>query len=195
MNSQPKSFQSLGLSNLYGRLAALSPLGVYSDAANLLTQVLPYIGSSGALSHMVTRRRAVPRRAKKTGKKAKQTKPSKAVHARKKVEIKKPPSAPSPVVQPPLGGERPARERSRIAVEYIHGNTVIGDLLVTFPQTRTVLARKGLRLEAEDAGDIYLTLDAFSAMNGLKTESVIQELVEVTKERPSVSQLVETPAA
>lgn len=146
---------------------------------------------------MATKRRAVPRRAKKMGKKAKRAKPTKAVHARKKVEIKKPPSAPSPVVQPPLGAERPARERSRIIVENIHGNTVIGDLLVTFPQTRAVLVTRGLRLEAEDAGDIYLTLDAFSAMNGLKTESVILELVEATKEPPTqqpIAQLVASPA-
>ncbi len=146
---------------------------------------------------MATKRRAVPRRTKKTGKKTKHARPSKAVHARK-VEIKKPPSAPSPVGQPPLGAERSARERSRIIVENIHGNTVIGDLLVTFPQTRAVLVTKGLRLEAEDAGDIYLTLDAFSAMNGLKTESVIQELVEATKEPPAqqpVAQVVASPAA
>jgi hypothetical protein len=147
---------------------------------------------------MTTRRRAVPRRAKKTRRKAKQAKPTKAGLARKKVEIKKPPSAASLVVMPSLVVERPARERSRIIVENIHGNTVIGDLLVAFPRTREVLVTKGLRLEAEDAGDIYLTLDAFSAMNGLKTESVIQELVEATKEPPThqpVAQLVVSPAA
>jgi hypothetical protein len=52
-------------------------------------------------------------------------------------------------------------------------------------------------LEAEDAGDIYLTLDAFSAMNGLKTESLVEELLEVAKEplpQQPAAQLVATPA-
>jgi len=83
-------------------------------------------------------------------------------------------------------------------VENIRGDTAIGDLLVTFPRIRDVLVRKGLRLEAEDAGDIYMTLDAFSAMNGLKAESLVQELVEAAKEPPPqqpVTQLVAPPAA
>src|SRR5205807_6901723 len=97
---------------------------------------------------------------------------------------RKSPHVLTPVALPPLGVERPIRERPRITVENIRGDTAIGDLLVTFPRTRDVLVRKGLRLEAEDAGDIYMTLDAFSAMNGLKAESLVQELVEVAKEPP-----------
>jgi|SRR5712664_1740307 len=147
---------------------------------------------------MTTKRRTVTRRAKKSGKKLKQAETGKAGHSRKKVEMKKSPSAPVPVVLPPLGVERPTRERSRITVENIRGDTAIGDLLVTFPRIRDVLVRKGLRLEAEDAGDIYMTLDAFSAMNGLKVESLVQELVEAAKEPPPqqpVAQLLAPPAA
>jgi len=69
-----------------------------------------------------------------------------------------------------------------LTVENIRGETVIGDLLVAFPRTRDVLARNGLKLEAEDAGDIYITLDAFSALNGLKTEILVQALVGIAKE-------------
>jgi hypothetical protein len=61
---------------------------------------------------------------------------------------------------------------------------VIGDLLVSFPRTREVLVRNGLKLEAEDAGDIYMTLDAFSALNELKTEILVQDLVSIAKEPP-----------
>jgi len=55
----------------------------------------------------------------------------------------------------------------------------------------------GLRLEAEDAGDIYMTLDAFSAMKGLKTEKLVLDIVEVAKEplpQPQVPQLASSPA-
>jgi len=136
--------------------------------------------------------------AKKSGKKLRQAKTGKAGHSRKKVEVRKSPHVLTPVALPPLGVERPIRERPRITVENIRGDTAIGDLLVTFPRTRDVLVRKGLRLEAEDAGDIYMTLDAFSAMNGLKAESLVQELVEVAKEPPpqqAVTQLVAPSAA
>jgi hypothetical protein len=147
---------------------------------------------------MATKRRAVTRRAKKSGKKVSQAKTGKASHPRKRVEVKKSPPVLPPVVLPRLDVERPARERSRITVENIRGDTAIGDLLVTFPRIRDVLVRKGLRLEAEDAGDIYMTLDAFSAMNGLKAENLVQELVEAAKEPPPqqpVTQLVAPSAA
>ena len=147
---------------------------------------------------MATKRRAVTRRANKSGKKLRQAKTLKAGHSRKRVEVKKSPPVLPPVVLPRLDIERPARERSRITVENIRGDTAIGDLLVTFPRIRDVLVRKGLRLEAEDAGDIYMTLDAFSAMNGLKAESLVQELVEAAKEPPPqqpVTQLIAPTAA
>jgi hypothetical protein len=41
-----------------------------------------------------------------------------------------------------------------------------------------------LKLEAEDAGDIYITLDAFSALNGLQTEILVRDLVGIAKESP-----------
>jgi hypothetical protein len=147
---------------------------------------------------MATKRRALTRKAKKSGKKPKQAKTRKTSNSRKRVEAKKSPSVLPPAVLVPLDIERPARERSRITVDNIRGDTAIGDLLVTFPRMRDVLVRKGLRLEAEDAGDIYMTLDAFSAMNGLKAENLVQELVEAAKEPPPqqpVTQLVAPPAA
>jgi hypothetical protein len=121
------------------------------------------------------------RKAKKSAKKAKSGKPARAGHPRKRGEIKKPVSVP-PVVLKPLKVEPPVRERYFLTIENIRGDTTIGDLLVSFPRTREVLVKMGLRLEAEDAGDIYMTLDAFSAMNGLKTQSLLEELVEVAKE-------------
>jgi hypothetical protein len=146
---------------------------------------------------MATKRRAVTRKAKKSGKKLRQARTGKADHSRRRVEVKKSLPALALVIVPSLGVERPSRERSKITIQNIGGDTAIGDLLVTFPRIRDVLVRKGLRLEAEDAGDIYMTLDAFSAMNGLKAESLVQELVEAAKEPPPqqpVNQLVAPPA-
>jgi hypothetical protein len=140
------------------------------------------------------------RRAGAKAKKARKAKPAKLVRsakAPKRAETKHP-ATPAPLVQHPLPVEPPAREHYRITIENIRGDTSIGDLLVAFPRTREVLVKKGLRLEAEDAGDIYMNLDAFSAMNGLKTESLVQELVETAKEpapQLPVVQLAAPPAA
>src|SRR5207245_10870313 len=103
---------------------------------------------------MATKRRAVTRRAKKSGKKLRQAKTGKAGHSRKRVEVKKYPPVLPPVVLPRLDIERPARERARITVDNIRGDTAIGDLLVTFPRLRDVLVRKGLSLEADAAGHV-----------------------------------------
>jgi len=119
----------------------------------------------------------------KTKKNAKTARSTGSRKTLKKTETKRP-VASTPLVQPPLTVELPAREHYRITIENIRGDTSIGDLLVAFPRTREILVKKGLRLEAEDAGDIYMNLDAFSAMNGLKTESLVQELVETAKEPP-----------
>src|SRR5438552_12238310 len=146
---------------------------------------------------MASKRHVVSRRTRRAGKKSKPAKPVKAVRGKKKTETKKPPALVPQVAQKAIKAEPPARERYVITVENIRGDTAIGDLLVTFPRTRDVLVRKGLRLEAEDAGDIYMTLDAFSAMNGLKTENLVLDIVEVAKEplpQPPVSQLVAAPA-
>ena len=124
------------------------------------------------------------RKAKKIGKKAKPARGLKGGRTPKKIELRKPQARPAQVVLPPSRVEPPKRERDVMTVGSIRGDTAIGDLLVTFPRTREVLARKGLRLEADDAGDIYMTLEAFSAMNGLNTESLVRELVEVAKEPP-----------
>ena len=146
---------------------------------------------------MVSKRRGAPSRAKKKTKEAKRAKLSKTTKAPKRAETKHL-GTPTPPVQHSLPVELPAREHYRITIENIRGDTEIGDLLVAFPRTREVLVKKGLRLEAEDAGDIYMNLDAFSAMNGLKTENLVQELVETAKEPapqlPAV-QLAAPPAA
>ncbi len=72
----------------------------------------------------------------------------------------------------------------KIAIDRIDGDTIIGDLLVVFPRTREVLRKQGLRLDVEDAGDIYMTLEAFAALKGLKMETLVQELVQASKEAP-----------
>ena len=147
---------------------------------------------------MSGKKRAVVRKTNK--KHAKKAKPAKRVKPRetsKKTLSKNAPAQPSQVIPSPARVEPPAIERSIITIGTIRGDTAIGDLLVAFPRTRDVLVRKGLRLEAEDAGDIYMTLDAFSAMNGLKTENLVLDIVEVAKEplpQPPVSQLVASPA-
>jgi len=146
---------------------------------------------------MTMKKRGAPRKTtKKTGRKGK---PAKALTTRKThktAEPKRPLAVPERVIAQASRVEPPSREHFRMTVGNVRGDTSIGDLLVTFPRTREVLVRKGLRLEADDAGDIYMTLDAFSAMNGLKTESLVQELVEVAKELPpqqSVAPLATPP--
>ncbi len=145
---------------------------------------------------MAHKKKIAQGKAKKRPKsKAKAAKQPKAKIASKKAESRK--AEPRVLVQPITQVERAATEPVRISVQIIRGETAIGDLLVAFPRTREVLVRNGLRLEAEDAGDIYMTLDAFSAMNGLKTESLVQDLVEIAKEPPvqqSVPQLATAPA-
>jgi hypothetical protein len=146
---------------------------------------------------MVTKKRSTHRSAAK--KPTKRTKPAKSVKARKtsrNLETKKPLAAVQ-VIQMPARIDPPVVERPKVTIGTIRGDTIIGDLLVAFPRTRDVLVRTGLRLEAEDAGDIYMTLDAFSAMNDLKTEKLVLEIVEVAKEpmpQPTAPQLAAAPA-
>ncbi len=147
---------------------------------------------------MVSKRRGAASKAKKRKeKRAKPAKPVRSTKTLRRAETKHL-STPTPLVRQPLLVEPSAKEHYRITIENIRGDTVIGDLLVAFPRTREVLVKKGLRLEAEDAGDIYMNLDAFSAMNGLKTESLVQELVETAKEpvfQPAPVQLAAPPVA
>ena len=71
-----------------------------------------------------------------------------------------------------------------IELERIDGETTIGDLIVVFPRTRDVLLKHGLRFDVEDAGYIYMTLNVFSALHGLKLTGLIQELTVASKEVP-----------
>ncbi len=124
--------------------------------------------------------RGKPKR--KTGKKAKPAKKAKPQSPQRKADTRK---TEAPVAIQPLSRVEPLPQASvRITVEKINGETSIGDLLVAFPRTREILVRNGLRLEAEDAGDIYMTLDAFSALNGLKAQTLVQDLISVAKEPP-----------
>ncbi|OLD12805.1 MAG: hypothetical protein AUI50_00200 [Crenarchaeota archaeon 13_1_40CM_2_52_14] len=145
---------------------------------------------------MASRKRVVSRRTRRAGKKSKPFKSVKAGRLKKKTETKKPPALVPQVAQKPIKAESLARERFVITVDNIRGDTAIGDLLVTFPRTRDVLVRKGLKLEAENAGDIYMTLDAFSAMNGLEIVSLVHEIMTVAREpppQPAIAQVVVPP--
>jgi hypothetical protein len=146
---------------------------------------------------MATKKGSARRRPKKkSGTKTKTAKKPKVHLAKRKAETK---IAQAPVSIPPLPRvEAPPQAAVRITVETIRGETAIGDLLVAFPRTREILVRNGLRLEAEDAGDIYMTLEAFSALNGLKPQTLVQELIIVAKEPPPqqvVPQLVASATA
>ena len=121
-----------------------------------------------------TRKKAVTRA--KPAKRAKFSAATKKVET-KNVELSMP-------IKQVVRVESPSRESVKITVESIQGETAIGDLLVAFPHTREVLVRNGLRLEAEDAGDIYMTLDAFSALNGIKAEILVQDLIGIAKGPP-----------
>ena len=94
--------------------------------------------------------------------------------------IQRPPPKPSPVKTSP----EPVREKPdfKINIDRIHGGTVLGDLMVVFPRTREVLKKYGLNLEVDEAGDIYMSLEAFAALKGIRTESVIQELEIASRE-------------
>ena len=145
---------------------------------------------------MAVKKKGVRKQAtKRLARKTKQTRAGKTRAGPKKVESKGSQVPPGQIQQPSIRKELPVTERPRITVANIRGDTTIGDLLVTFPRTREVLVRMGLKLEAEEAGDIYMTLDAFSAMNGLKTEKLVVDIVEGAKEPPpqlTVPQLTPT---
>ena len=104
----------------------------------------------------------------------------------------KPPKPIEPVSQTPprpvpATSEAPRERPSfKIMIERIHGGTVLGDLMVVFPRTRDVLKKYGLNLEVDEAGDIYMSLEAFAALKGLKTDSIIQELEAASKQPPPI---------
>ena len=151
----------------------------------------------------------MPKRNKKSGRKRskkgqkKAKKPSKQSKTNRRpfktLEPKQTPPQP-PVKDPVLPLVESSREGTgfKIAIDQIDGDTILGDLLVVFPRTREVFQKYGLRLDVEDAGDIYMTLDAFAALQGVKTETLIHDLTEASKELPSQAQvpaLVAPPTA
>jgi hypothetical protein len=71
-----------------------------------------------------------------------------------------------------------------IKIGSIGGDTTIGDLIVAFPRTRDVLVKHGLRFDVEEAGYLYMTLNVFSAIHGLTSNSLVQELHAASKESP-----------
>ena len=85
-----------------------------------------------------------------------------------------------------LGPSFPNEDRRVLSIEIdsIDGETTIGDLIVAFPRTRDVLMKHGLRFDVEQAGYLYMTLDVFSAMHGIASVSLIQEIHTASKEPP-----------
>jgi len=71
-----------------------------------------------------------------------------------------------------------------IEVDSISGETTIGDLIVAFPRTRDVLLKHGLRFDVEQAGYLYMTLNVFSAIHGVASTNLIQEIHAASKELP-----------
>lgn len=71
-----------------------------------------------------------------------------------------------------------------IEVDSISGETTIGDLIVAFPRTRDVLMKHGLRFDVEQAGYLYMTLNVFSAIHGVTSTNLIQEIHTASKEVP-----------
>lgn len=69
-----------------------------------------------------------------------------------------------------------------ITLSDIDGDTTIGDLLVVFPRTRDVLFKHGVSFDVEEAGYVYMTLNVFSALHGVKINNLIDELVIASKE-------------
>ena len=71
-----------------------------------------------------------------------------------------------------------------IELRAIDGETTIGDLIVAFPRTRDVLVKHGLRFDVEEAGYLYMTLNVFSAIHGVDSNTLVQELHTASKEPP-----------
>ncbi len=85
----------------------------------------------------------------------------------------------------------------KIVVNRIEGETIIGDLMVVFPRTREILKKHGLNMDVEDAGDIYMSLEAFAALQGLEMEALLLELEVASKEpppQPPMAAIVAAPA-
>jgi hypothetical protein len=87
-------------------------------------------------------------------------------------------------VHPAQPAVKPGRSVFSIEIGSIGGDTTIGDLIVAFPRTRDVLVKHGLRLDVEEAGYLYMTLNVFSAIHGLTSNSLVEELHAASKEPP-----------
>ena len=100
-----------------------------------------------------------------------------------------------PKVEPLMEKVETVREGTgfKIIVNRIEGETIIGDLIVVFPRTREVLRKHGLNLDVEEAGDIYMSLDAFAALQGLNTDVLVQELEIASRVPPLAQPPVPTP--
>jgi hypothetical protein len=105
-----------------------------------------------------------------------------AIHASK--DSQSSPSSLHVAVHSPHATNMPSRPVFSIEISSIGGDTTIGDLIVAFPRTRDVLMKHGLRFDVEEAGYLYMTLNVFSAIHGLTTSSLVQELHTVSKESP-----------
>lgn len=89
---------------------------------------------------------------------------------------------PSHSILPPLNLND--RRVFSIEIDSISGETTIGDLIVAFPRTRDILMKHGLRFDVEEAGYLYMTLNVFSAIHGVASSNLIQELHTASKEIP-----------
>lgn len=131
-----------------------------------------------------------PKPRKLVKKSAKASKPS-AKSVQRKASIKPPTKAISvPILETRLNREQtvvslPAGSIFSISLGTINGDTSIGDLIVAFPRTREVLMKHGLRFDVEEAGYLYMTLNVFSAIHGLTTNNLVQELHTASKEPPA----------
>ncbi len=106
------------------------------------------------------------------------------------------PNSPTQAISPTIS--IPGRPVFSIEISSINGDTTIGDLIVAFPRTRDVLMKHGLRFDVEQAGYLYMTLSVFSAIHGLTTNNLVQELHLASKDpppQPSAQQLRPIPAA
>jgi hypothetical protein len=133
-------------------------------------------------------------RAKKVGSKRGSKTVAKQTVARSKKSQSK--STPNPLSRNPAAQSAPLPtppslsqtfDESRvftIAIDSIRAETTIGDLIVAFPRTRDVLMKHGLRFDVEEAGYLYLTLNVFSAIQGLGLTGLLQELDVASKELP-----------
>lgn len=81
-----------------------------------------------------------------------------------------------------VAGAPESRPVFDIELSDIDGDTTIGDLLVVFPRTRDILFKHGVNFDVEEAGYVYMTLNVFSAMHGVKIKNLLEELLIASKE-------------